>query len=286
MLKNCIIDHRQSPLTDTQDLRAPPSVQPCVPYVQCLGLPCRGHCRHLSPLRLCDHRQSPLTVILTHHFYEKHNKKPEFTMANLIMTISDVFVAGTETMTTTLIYGLLLLLKYPEITAKAKEEIERVIGRHRSPSMQDRSNMPYMDALIHEIQRYMYIVPNGLPHAVTQNIKFSEYLIPNGTNIFTSLTSVLYDAKEFPNPEGFDPDQLLDESGNIKKSTYFMVSSAGKRVCVGEGLSRMQLYIFLTTILQQFTLKPLVDSKDIDTSPVLNGVESVPPFYKLCFVPV
>ncbi|XP_055976758.1 cytochrome P450 2C21-like [Sorex fumeus] len=217
---------------------------------------------------------------------EKHNKKPEFTMANLIMTIFDVFVAGTETMTTTLTYGLLLLLKYPDITAKAKEEIERVIGRHRSPSMQDRSNMPYMDALIHEIQRYIDIVPNSLPHAVTQNIKFREYLIPKGTTIFTSLTSVLYDAKEFPNPERFDPGHFLDQSGNFKKSNYFMAFSAGKRACVGEGLARMELFIFLTSILQHFTLKPLVDPKDIDITPVLSGVGSVPPFYKLCFIPV
>ncbi|XP_049620347.1 cytochrome P450 2C21-like [Suncus etruscus] len=217
---------------------------------------------------------------------EKHNKETEFTMTNLIMTIWDVFVAGTETMTTTLTYGLLLMLKYPEFTAKAQEEIVRVIGRHKSPSMQDRSNMPYMDALIHEIQRYTDIVPNNLPHAVTQDINFRQYLIPKGTTIFTSLTSVLYDAKEFRNPERFDPSHFLDEHGNFKKSSYFMAFSAGKRTCIGEGLARMELFIFLTSILQHFTLKPLVDPKDIDTNPVLSGVGSVPPNYKLCFVPV
>ncbi|XP_060048428.1 cytochrome P450 2C21-like isoform X1 [Erinaceus europaeus] len=160
---------------------------------------------------------------------EKHNKQSEFTMENLIITVWDVFSAGTETISTTLRYGLLFLIKYPEVAAKAQAEIERVLGRHRSPSMQDRSHMPYMDALVHEIQRYTDIVPNSLPHAVTQDITFRNYLIPKGTEIMTSLTSVLHDAKEFPSPEQFDPSHFLDKSGNFKKSDYFMPFSAGKK---------------------------------------------------------
>ncbi|XP_045641026.1 LOW QUALITY PROTEIN: cytochrome P450 2C21-like [Ursus americanus] len=217
---------------------------------------------------------------------EKHNKQSEFTMDNLVVTIWDVFSAGTETTSTTLRYAVLMLLKYPEVTAKVQEEIHRVVGRHRSPCMQDRSCMPYTDAVLHEIQRYIDLVPNSLLHAVTQDIEFREYLIPKGTNILVSLTSVLHDDKEFPNPDRFDPGHFLDESGNFKKSDYFMPFSAGKRVCVGEGLARMELFLLLTNILQHFTLKPLVDPKDIDTTPIVNGLGTAPPFFKLCFVPV
>ncbi|ELR48318.1 hypothetical protein M91_10697, partial [Bos mutus] len=104
-----------------------------------------------------------------------------------------------------------------------------------------------------------------------------------GTTILTSLTSVLHDGKEFPNPEQFDPGHFLDKSGNFKKSDYFMVFSAGKHasflVCIGEGLARMELFLLLVSILQKFTLKPLVDPKNIDTTPLLKGVGSIPHFY-------
>jgi hypothetical protein len=64
------------------------------------------------------------------------------------------------------------------------------------------------------------------------------------------------------------------------------MSFLGKRVCVGEGLARMELFLVLTNILQHFTLKPLVDPKDIDTTPTAVGVGSVSPFYELCFIPL
>ncbi|XP_059102804.1 cytochrome P450 2C27-like isoform X3 [Peromyscus eremicus] len=217
---------------------------------------------------------------------ENNSQQSEFTLEHLATTVNDLFGAGTETTSTTLRYALLLLLKHPHVTAKVQEEIDRVVGRHRSPCMQDRIHMPYTDAMIHEVQRFIDLIPTSVPHAVTCDTKFRNYLIPKGTTIITSLSSVLHDSKEFPNPEMFDPGHFLDKNGNFKKSDYFMPFSAGKRICAGEGLARMELFLFLTTILQNFKLKSLVHPKDIDTTPVANGFASLPPPYQLCFIPV
>ncbi|XP_077192794.1 cytochrome P450 2A13-like [Paroedura picta] len=216
---------------------------------------------------------------------EKENPNTEFFMRNIVMTAVNIFFAGTETVSTTLRYGFLILLRYPEIEDKIHQEIDQVIGRNRGPKVEDRLQMPYTDAVIHEIQRFADLIPMGLARRVIRDTQFRGYTIPVGTEVFPMLGSVMTDPKYFARPDEFHPQHFLDDSGKFKRNDAFMPFSIGKRYCFGEQLARMELFLFLTSILQNFRFKPLVPPKEIDISPKLVGFASIPRSYELCMIP-
>ena len=84
----------------------------------------------------------------------------------------DFFVAGSETTATTLRWAALFLVRNPEVQSKMRQEIERIVGSGRFPSMEDKPKMPYCEAVILETQRLGNIAPLSLPHSVKFDGKF------------------------------------------------------------------------------------------------------------------
>ncbi|OXB52011.1 hypothetical protein ASZ78_007770 [Callipepla squamata] len=189
-----------------------------------------------------------------------------------------------DTTTTTLRWGLLLMMKYPEIQKKVQEEIDQVIGSN-PPRTEHRTKMPYTDAVVHEIQRFANILPLNLPHETTMDVTIKGYFIPKGTYVIPLLNSVLQDKTQWEKPGSFYPEHFLNSEGKFVKKDAFMPFSAGRRICAGETLAKMELFLFFTSLLQRFTFQPPpgVSSSDLDLSPTTRFVVAPVP-YKVCAV--
>ncbi|KAF7665318.1 hypothetical protein LDENG_00147620 [Lucifuga dentata] len=207
---------------------------------------------------------------------EKNNPTTEFHHDNLVSTVLNLFLAGTETTSSTIRYALSILIKYPQLQEQMQQEIDSVIGREHFANMEDRKSLPFTDAVIHEVQRFLDIVPFSLPHYSLQDISFRGYTIPKNTMIIPLLHSVLKEEKQWATPWSFNPHHFLDQNGNFKKNPAFLPFSAGKRNCVGESLARMELFIFLVSLLQHFTFSCPEGPDSVNLSPEYSSFANVP----------
>nr|XP_056722347.1 cytochrome P450 2W1-like [Euleptes europaea] len=186
---------------------------------------------------------------------------------NLIASILDLVMAGTETTATTLQWAVLLMMKYPSIQEKVQEEIGAVVDLGGWASYEDRKKLPYTNAVIHEIQRFITLLPH-VPRYTTVDTHFRGYFIPKGTTVIPSLTSVLLDPHHWATPHEFNPGHFLDAEGRFVQKEAFVPYSLGRRNCMGESLAKTELFLFFAGLLQRFTFQPPpgVAISDIDLS--------------------
>ncbi|XP_017280820.1 cytochrome P450 2K1 [Kryptolebias marmoratus] len=214
---------------------------------------------------------------------DSENRNSHYHDNNLLYSVMNLFGAGTETTATTLKWGLLYLVKFPHIQDRVQEELSRVVGS-RQVRIEDRKNLPYTDAVIHEIQRVANVAP-VLPHTTTKDVTLQGYFLKEGTTVLLLLLSVLSDESEWESPHSFNPSHFLDDEGKFIRRDAFMPFSTGPRACLGESLARMELFLFFASLLQhfRFTLPPGVSEDELDLKPV-EGFTLGPKPQQLCAV--
>lgn len=107
---------------------------------------------------------------------------------------------------------LLFLIHYPQWQDKLWKDIDAVIGQNE-PKMEDRDDLPKVEAFILEVQRYANVTPFGIPHAPKQDFRYNGYLFPKGTCVTFAMESVMTDPGIFPEPFQFKPERYLAEDG-------------------------------------------------------------------------
>ncbi|CAI5682027.1 unnamed protein product [Oreochromis niloticus] len=175
---------------------------------------------------------------------------------HILMTVGDIFGAGVETTTTVLKWAITYLIHHPEVQRRIQDELDRTVGDSRSPKLTDRGSLPYLEATIREVLRIRPVAPLLIPHVALCDTSIGDFTVRKGTRVIINLWALHHDEKEWKNPERFDPGRFLKSEGTglTIPSPSYLPFGAGLRVCLGEALAKMELFLFLSWILQRFTL--------------------------------
>lgn len=136
---------------------------------------------------------------------------------------------------------------------RLQQEVDKVVDRSRLPCVEDQLQLPYVMAFIYEVMRFTSFVPLTIPHSTTTDTSIMGYAIPKNTVIFINQWSINHDPDLWSQPETFDPQRFLLPNGALNKdlSSNVLIFSLGKRRCIGEELSKLQLFLFTAVLAHQ-----------------------------------
>ncbi|XP_056114935.1 cytochrome P450 2F2-like [Rhinichthys klamathensis goyatoka] len=209
---------------------------------------------------------------------KRADQRTTFNDSQMVTLLFDLFVAGTDTTSNTLRTLTLYLMTHTHIQEQCQREIDEVLGAREHVTYEDRNAMPFVQAVIHEGQRVGDIVPLSMFHTARTDTQLQGYSIPKGTIIIPYLSSALREESQWKFPHEFNPQNFLNEKGEFVKPDAFMPFSAGSRVCLGENLARMELFLILVTVLRQFHLIWPKDAGEPDFKYIFGGTQSVKPY--------
>ena len=155
----------------------------------------------------------------------------------LVNILFDLFVAGSETTSTTLSWAVLYMLRHPDVQAKVQSELDKVVGRGRLPTMADRQDLPYTEATLMEVQRHASILPTGLAHYSRHSITVNGMKIPPDT-VYHCLYAEVLRGNHWEDGTTFRPSRFIGSDGLVRKDEHLIPFSVGKRQCPGENLAR------------------------------------------------
>jgi len=208
---------------------------------------------------------------------ESERERGNFDRESLELTCLDLFKAGAETSSTTLLWCVLYLTKYQDVQTKAREEVERITGEER-PGLQH--SLPYCQAVIQEVQRLATVAPQTIPHRITKDVTVEGYDVPKDSVAFANLTCFMQSPDYWDQPEKFRPERFLERSpeGELRlvKKDQFVPYGLGRRVCMGESLARDTLKIFLATLLKHIRFDNPLSHPRPDTENFTDGFTVIP----------
>lgn len=234
-------------------------------------------------------KSSFLHTILGDRNSEKAADLHSFTMEDAKGAAGAIFAAGQDTTWSTLVVFILNMVLHPEIQAKARKQLDEVVGIDRLPGFEDRSRLPDIDHIVQETLRWGPVSPIGVPHRSLEEDEYNGMRIPKGSSVYANARAITHDPSVYHEPDAFDPDRYASKAEGGRGEPFPIGQFGfGRRICIGRNLAEASVWIVVACILSTFEIKPMTDEQGHEVTPsvkLTNGLTSHPEHFECRFVP-
>ncbi|KAJ6611718.1 cytochrome P450 [Mycena sp. CBHHK59/15] len=192
--------------------------------------------------------------------------------ALLMRAAGSLFGGGSDTTVAAISTFFLAMALFPNVQAKAQDELDRVVGRGRLPHVADRASLPYVDAIMTECLRWRPVAPMGLPHRLIKDDEYKGYHIPKNSLIMVNSRHIMHDPGTFADPETFRPERFLNDP-QARDIVHRCSFGFGRRACPGQLFAEGSMFVAIASVLSACKLSNPIDEHG---QPVEQDVEHKP----------
>ncbi|GEE03891.1 putative cytochrome P450 138 [Gordonia spumicola] len=205
------------------------------------------------------------TDILSLMLRARHDDGTALTHEEIGDELVTLVAAGHETTATSLAWAFERLSRHPHTLGRLVAEI-------------DEGGATYLQATIHEVMRTRPTIDGTTRRVLVDRMRFREWVLPHGVNLYTATSLVHNDPRYFPRPDEFAPDRFLGRMPDTYAWTPF---GGGVRRCVGATFATMEMAVILRTVLTTYRIEPTDEPderivfKGLPFAPARGGLISV-----------
>ncbi|WCJ36156.1 cytochrome P450 family 71 subfamily A polypeptide 12 [Euphorbia peplus] len=234
----------------------------------------------------CDGEDFVHTLL---HIQKNADPEAQLHQDNLKAILTDMFVAGTETISTTMEWLMAELIRDENVMRKAQQEVRRIVGNKSKVEAADIEKMNYLKCIVKETLRLHPPAPFLVPRETSADVELGGYYIPSKTTVYFNALAIQTDPKIWERSEEFVPERFENNPVDFKGKEFQLIPfGGGRRICPGISFGLAAIEFVIANILNWFDWK-LPDGqvpKDLDmtenfglTVPRKNPLYIVPLLY-------
>ncbi|XVE78838.1 hypothetical protein DITRI_Ditri14bG0010300 [Diplodiscus trichospermus] len=194
-----------------------------------------------------------LDVLLSYRGNDKENGLDRFSRDVIKGMLSEMFIAGTETTSSTVEWGMTEILRKPCVLKKLQLELDQIVGKNRFVVESDIPNLPYLQAIVKEVFRLHPGVPLIIPRRTNEACEVAGYHIPKHCIVYVNVWGMGRDPKVWENPLEFKPERFIGSSIDVKGKDFNLLPfGTGRRSCVGWPLAHRMVHYYLAALFHAF----------------------------------
>ncbi|KAF6144595.1 hypothetical protein GIB67_006087 [Kingdonia uniflora] len=181
---------------------------------------------------------------------------PEIRRPHINALLKDIFVAGTDTTSSTLEWAMTELIRNHEIMEKARLELQQTIEKDKVVEESDIAQLPYLQAIVKETLRLHPPVPLLLPHRAETEVELCGFTVPKHTQVLVNAWAISRDPDTWERPTTFMPERFMGSDIEFKGQDFELIPfGAGRRICPGLPLAHRMVHLMLASLIHSYEWK-------------------------------